>query len=182
MADFYSMRSDQFPNRTQTRPGDVYFGVDNRELYIVIPGGDLIPIDQLWSGNANVQIISNGQRTAVINAVFDSGGPDLVLQSGPVFPIKFPCTITSVMLLADSVGDAAIDIQKTQFSQFPSRLESIFSTTKPNLSQAQTGIFMPGVTPNFWDTQLNVDDVLQFMIDSAAGISRLTVALTVSIP
>jgi|ERR1700723_1274371 len=52
MANFFSTLLAKLPRLGN--PGDVYFATDTRDLFIAIPGGDLILLTNLWSGNSQV--------------------------------------------------------------------------------------------------------------------------------
>ena len=91
-------------------------------------------------------------------------------------PIDIDCTISQVTLLADQVGDVELDIWKAAFASFPPTVDNtITADDKPTLSGAQSG---QDSDLTGWTTAIAAGDVLRFNVDSAATITRLTIALT----
>ena len=92
--------------------------------------------------------------------------------------ISFPCTITANTLFADVSGSIVLDIWKAPFGAYPPTVaNSICAAALPTLSsQALT----QNTTLTGWTTSIASGDILRFNVNSAATITRFTLALSVN--
>lgn len=123
----------------------------------------------------------------VLPALLQNGVPvvtvELVVTGSPIssgvkgdIELPFAGTITAARLLADTSGDVVVDIWKSAYSAFPPVLGgSITAAAKPTLSAAQK---YQDTTLTGWTTAFAAGDVLRVNVDSASGLSRVTLSLT----
>jgi hypothetical protein len=91
--------------------------------------------------------------------------------------IPFACTITEWTLLADASGSAVIDIWKDTYANYPPTVaDTITGSAKPTISAATKG---QSSTLTGWTTTISAGDTLRFNVDSASGVSRVTLSLKV---
>lgn len=91
--------------------------------------------------------------------------------------IPFACTITEWTLLADASGSAVIDIWKDTYTNYPPTVaDTITGSAKPTISAATKG---QSSTLTGWTTTISAGDTLRFNVDSASGVSRVTLSLKV---
>jgi hypothetical protein len=131
-----------------------------------------------WDDNHVITGFDNTQTTAIGYAI-DGGGA--VITTGTLYPalsIPFACTINSVTVLADQVGDIVVDIWKDTFANYPPTVaDSICGSAKPTLSSAATS---EDTTLTGWTTSIAAGDVLLFNVDSAATVESVSVILKVT--
>jgi hypothetical protein len=109
-----------------------------------------------------------------ITFVIDGGGAVIATGSkGHLGPFDFAFTIEAVSLLGDQSGSIVVDIQKGAYSGFPTT-SSICAAAKPTLSSAQKS---QDTTLSGWTTSVAVGDLLEYVVDSATTVQRVTVAL-----
>lgn len=105
----------------------------------------------------------------------DGGGSVITTGSKGYFRVPYACTVMGWTVLADQVGSIVVDVKKGTYAGFPTTA-SIAGTEKPTLSAAQksqdTGL-------STWTPALAADDVLEYVVDSAATLQRVTVLLHV---
>lgn len=117
-----------------------------------------------------------GAGNGTIYAVVDGGG--VALGAGIVGDISLPFagTIIGYTLLADQVGDLVLDIWKDTYANFPPTVaDTITAAAKPTLvaaSKTQDSVLAG------WNKVLAAGDVLRFVIDSVATITRFSLAIT----
>jgi len=114
---------------------------------------------------------------ASITFVIDGGGSAITTGEKGHLRIPFDCEIQRVTLLADQVGSIVIDIWKDTYANFPpTDADSITASAPPTISSAQKS---EDTTLTGWTKTINAGDVLAFNVDSAATITRVTIALKV---
>jgi len=113
-----------------------------------------------------------------INLVVTEGsGNDIAAGQKGAVVIPFDATITSGMILAESAGDAVVDIWKSDFGGYPpSSGDSITGGNPLTLTGSLKNL---DTTLTGWDTSLLEGDILVFDVSGVVAIQRLTVALTV---
>lgn len=130
-------------------------------------------------------LISGGtifvSNTIGIEFVIDGSGSVLTIGPHGYVQVPFNCLITAVNLLADQTGSTVIDIWKSSFAAFnppthPAIGDSITASAKPTLSSATS---YQDTTLTGWTKVITAGDVLGYTVNSASGITRLTVSLTV---
>jgi hypothetical protein len=123
--------------------------------------------------------LSTNARRRVVGVIFDGQGD--VLLAGAVGRIWIPYshTIVGVILGADQVGDAVVDIRRDSMASYPPTAgDSICASTKPEL----TGdITYTDTTLTSWLTSGAAGDWYFFVLESASTIEYLTAALEVRI-
>jgi hypothetical protein len=84
--------------------------------------------------------------------------------------------ITKARLLADVSGSIVVDIKKATYSGLPTGA-SICASAKPTLSSAQKS---EDTTLTGWTTAISAGDWLEFVVDSASTVKRVTLSLTMT--
>lgn len=114
---------------------------------------------------------------AGLQVLLDGGGQALTTGVKLDLVLPFDCEITEWTLLADQAGDLVIDLWRSTYAAFPpTSAGSITGSAKPTLSSANKA---QSSTLTGWTTQLAAGDVLRVNIDSAATVTRATLALRV---
>jgi hypothetical protein len=110
-----------------------------------------------------------------LGVTVDGGGDVPSTGSKGFVRVPYKCTITEATMLADVSGSAVMDVKKSTYGDFPTT-SSIMGASKPTLSSEQksTDTTLTGVSAN-----LDEGDVLEFNLDSATTITRLTLFLKV---
>ena len=90
--------------------------------------------------------------------------------------VPYACTINSATLTANASGSIVVDIKKSTYSGFPTT-SSITASAKPTLSSAQKST---DTTLTGWTTSVSAGDVLEFYVDSATTVSKVTLVLGVT--
>ncbi len=119
---------------------------------------------------------------SVITYVIDGGGQPLTTGTKGALLIDFNCSISKVTLLADQSGSAVVDIWKLSEVGYnpptaPTSGNSICAAALPTLSAANK---YQDSTLTGWTKAISAGDTLSYHINSAATLTRLTVALTVT--
>jgi hypothetical protein len=112
---------------------------------------------------------------ATINFVIDGGGSAILTGSKGFLVIDFACTIINNTLLADQSGSIVVDIKKSTYAGFPTTT-SICASAKPTLSTAQNS---QNTTLTGWTTAITAGDVLEYNVDSATTVTRVTLSMKV---
>lgn len=113
-----------------------------------------------------------------INFVIDGGGVVIATGVKGDVVIDFAATITKWTLLADQSGSIVVDIWKDSYANFPPVVgDVITASAKPTISGATKG---QSSTLTGWTTAIAAGDVLRFNVNSAATITRATLALTIT--
>ena len=87
--------------------------------------------------------------------------------------IPFAIEIEGWTILGDQAGSIVVDVNRSTFAGFPT-LTSIAGTELPTLASAQKN---QDLTLTTWTTTIAAGDVLEFEVDSAATVQRVTVAI-----
>jgi len=112
--------------------------------------------------------------------VIDGGG--LVLTTGIKGDVYVPlaCTITGYTMLADQSGSIVIDIWADAYANYPPTVaDTIVAAAKPTITtalKAQTSSLTG------WTVAVPAGSTLRFNVDSVTSITRLTLALTITVP
>ena len=110
-----------------------------------------------------------------VNFVIDGGGAVITTGSKGYLVIDFACTIQDNTLLADQSGSIVVDIKKCVYVGFPTTA-SICAAAKPTLSTAQKS---QDTTLTGWTTAITAGDILEYNVDSATTVTRVTLSLKV---
>lgn len=144
--------------------GYTYMGA----IYVTHDGGsDVIVTLGGWKTGGDAR------RSAGIT--IDGGGSPPATGSKGYVQIPFACTIKSWTMLADVSGSAQITVKKSTYSGFPTTT-SIVASAPPVLSTAQKNT---SSTLTGWTTAIAAGDIMEFVLDSVATISRLHLFLEI---
>ena len=116
--------------------------------------------------------LGNALKTA-IPFVIDGGGVAITTGSKGAIPVPAGMTVTAWRVFADQTGSIVVDVKKATYSGLPT-FSSIAASAKPTLSAAQKN---EDTTLTGWTTSLSEGDWLEFVVDSAATVQRVTVVL-----
>lgn len=105
--------------------------------------------------------------------VIDGGGSAITTGSKGSLSIPAAYTITGWTLVADASGSAVVDVKKSTYSGFPTT-SSICGADKPTLSSVQKN---QNLSVSAWTTAVTAGDVLEFNVDSATTVTRLTLTI-----
>lgn len=119
----------------------------------------------------NATNISKGTMGVTV----DGGGDVLTTGSKGFVRVPYDCNIIEATMLADVAGSAVIDVKKSTYSGFPTT-SSICAAAKPTLTSVQKNT---DTTLTGWTKTLSAGDVLEFNVDSASTVSRVTLFLRV---
>ncbi|TPI86369.1 hypothetical protein [Mesorhizobium sp. B2-8-9] len=123
--------------------------------------------------------LNTDARTRNIFYVIDGGGAAITTGIKGDLPIPFACTIIEADVLADQVGSIVIDIWKNTYANFPPTVaNTITAAAKPTLASAAKA---QDATLTGWTTAIAAGDILRFNVDSAATLTRVTIAIKVRI-
>ncbi|MCX7335500.1 MAG: hypothetical protein NTV85_28630 [Hyphomicrobiales bacterium] len=114
--------------------------------------------------------------TFPITIVIDGGGS--AITGNPEVDVTIPAagTITGWTLLADTAGDAVIDIWNDAYADYPPTVaDTITAAALPTLSTAAKATH---TTLTGWTKALAAGDVLRFHLNSSATVKRLELTLT----
>lgn len=140
---------------------------------------DAFELDRLDVGTMYIQAKNLGQKCIVY--VIDGGGS--VISTGVVgdLYVPFSCTIVSGTLLADQTGSAVVDIWSAAYASYPPTVANKITGSAPlTISAANKA---QDSTLTGWTTAIPAGNTLRYNVNSAATITRLTVALYVkSVP
>lgn len=115
---------------------------------------------------------------ATANFIIDGGNAVILTGVKGSLVIPFACTISGWTLMGDAVGSIQLDIWKASYSAYPpSVTNSVTATNKP---QIVSGIKASSTALTGWTTSIAANDILVFNVDSASGINRVTLGLSLT--
>ena len=130
------------------------------------------------AGTAMVRLWGTPSTPGMIGAIVAVLGDGVTaLQVGTMgdLVIPFNLTLTSVTMLSTQSGSCVIDIYVDTYAAFPpTGADSITSATPPTIA---SGIKSQDTTLTGWTVNLNGGDTLRFNVESASGLSQVTVQL-----
>lgn len=132
-------------------------------------GGEANDVLQ-FDGSQNASFVSN---TRTLNFVIDGGGSAITTGKKGVVVVDGDYTVTGWTIIADQSGSIVVDVNRATYTNFPTTA-SIAGSELPTLSSAQKN---EDLTLSTWTTTLSARDVLEFEVDSATTVTRVTVAL-----
>jgi hypothetical protein len=122
-------------------------------------------------------VISLVEEITDITFVIDGGGSAITTGQKGHLAIDFACTILGWTILGDQSGSIVVDCWKDTYASFPPTVaDTIAGSEKPTLSAAQKN---QDLTLSTWTTAVAAGDILAFNVDSAATVTRVTIALKV---
>ena len=133
-------------------------------------------IAQLTGGVLSAGSITH---TIAVTVVIDGGGATITTGSKGFLVVPVAGTVTQWTVLADASGSIVVDVKRSTYSGFPTTTSIVGGGgNKPTLSSAQKN----QAAPSSWtSTALVAGDVLEFNVDSATTVQRVTLALEVEI-
>lgn len=125
----------------------------------------------------NAVATSQVVRTHTINFIIDGGGSAITTgEKGPLV-VDFACEIEAWTILGDQIGSIVVDIWKDTYANYPPTVaDTITGSEKPTLSSAAKNRDASLTT---WTIAIEAGDILIYNVDSAATVTRVTVALKV---
>ncbi len=118
--------------------------------------------------------LTPAQAPLTIGVVVDGGGTTVGTGSKGYADVPVACTLASVTLLADQTGSIVIDVKRSTYAGFPTTTSLCSGGTCPTLSSAQNSTTS---TLTSWTTSLAAGDVLEFNVNSATSVQRVTLAM-----
>lgn len=132
------------------------------------------------TGWAEIKTSENGANDAIdsITIVFDAGvDGEIDVASQTDIYVPYNCTIKAYTMLAVGTGSIVINVWKNTYENYPpTASDSICATNRPTISEA---IKSQDLTLIDWSTSINAGDTIRANVDSCAGISRVSLTLTV---
>lgn len=125
------------------------------------------------TGTGSVAASAN-TRTGGWSFIIDGGGAAITTGSKGHIEVPAACTVTAARILSDQTGSIVVDIKKAAYSGLPTTT-SITASAKPTLSSAQKN---QDTTLTGWTTSISAGDWLEYVVDSATTVTRVTVSLT----
>jgi len=112
-----------------------------------------------------------------ISYVIDGGGSAITTGSKGFLRIPFAGTITGWTILADQSGSIVVDIQSSTYAGFPTNA-TICGTHKPTLSSVQKNEdTAPGTGGTPMTVAVTAGDILEYIVDSVATVTRVLVSI-----
>lgn len=112
---------------------------------------------------------------ASAGVVIDGGGSAITTGSKGFIQIPYGATVSSWTVLADQSGSIVVDVKRSTYAGFPTTTSIVGGGgNKPTLSSVQNNT----AAPSSWtSTAITAGDVLEFNVDSATTVTRVTVQL-----
>jgi len=186
-----------FNGSTQTFPltvnGEAYFPSSEQQLIISIndvildPGSDYqISGSNIYfttaptNGHAffGVALVTAADLTRTVVFLLDNGSQDITTGSKGYLNIDVSGVIESWTVVSEDTGNIAIDILKTNYSNFPNGFTSIVGSEFPRL-QSQSKNRDDNLST--WNVNINAGDILDFRVLSCSGITKCSVFLRLKI-
>lgn len=143
---------------------------------------DLADAPHSYSGQATKVVKVNAGETAVefgeasgggsqdsFGLVVDGGDSAITTGSKGTRYIPFNCTITGWSIQSDVSGDVVVDVKRSGVS--------LAGTEKPTLSSSSTNSDLALST---WTTSLLTGDIVEFIVDSASTVTRVTLTILIT--
>jgi hypothetical protein len=132
-------------------------------------GSNFLRGDQTWA-------VPSGLSDGNVFFVIDGGGSVIVTGSKGYVICPFSGTITGWTILGDIAGSIVIDVKKSTYASFPSTT-SIAGTEKPTLAGVQKN---QDLSLGSWTTALTAGDILEFVVDSVAIVTRVQLSIKIT--
>ena len=116
---------------------------------------------------------------SVVEFLIDGGGSAITAGSKGYLPIDFNCTINQWTIVADQTGSIVVDVKRaTTFLAFPTTTSLTGGTSeRPTIAGSTKGQL---TTLTLWTTAIAAGNILEFVVDSASSVQRVTLALKVT--
>jgi hypothetical protein len=134
------------------------------------------------AANASVYTTVNANSAtaftrATIGITIDGSGSAITTGSKGYISVPYSCTINNNTIVADQAGSIVIDVKKSTYAGFPTTT-SICAAAKPTIvapNQKSTDSTLTG-----WTTTVTSGDIIEFVVDSAATITKATLTLGIT--
>lgn len=113
-------------------------------------------------------------KTREFGYTVDGGGSTITLGSKGYRRVEVAGTITGYVALADQSGSVTMDLRKCAYAGFPTTT-SIVASDPISISAAQKN---QDTTLTGWTTAFSAGDIFEFVVSTAATITRLQIFLT----
>lgn len=171
-----------------TKDGTSYVPINDQQLLVMINGSILQPTKDFTISGSNIIFTTpptNGQDctivalattadlTRTINYVIDSGSIDMLSGNKGSLTIDVSGVLDSLVILSDQQGDLILDIEKSNYSNFPT-FTSMSNSNYPsflNDSKYRDDNLVG------WDKTIVAGDILRFWVKAVSGINRFVVSL-----
>lgn len=129
-----------------------------------------------WQSTYNtVNTTSANIGIAALGITIDGAGSVITTGSKGVISVPYNATIQSATIVAAQTGSIVIDVKKSSYADFPTTT-SICAAAKPTLSTAQKNT---DSTLTGWTKTITAGDILEFVVDSASTVTKVTLTLKV---
>jgi hypothetical protein len=120
-------------------------------------------------------------RTIGIPFIIDGAGAVITTGSKGYILVPFNCTITGWTILADQSGSIVIEVGSGLYSNFPTAnsIDTNGGTDRPTLVTQQNN---QNLTLTKWFTAILANSFIQFTVNSATTVTRVTVQLNATVP
>lgn len=105
--------------------------------------------------------------------VIDGGGSAITTGSKGYLEIPFACTVTGWTIVGSPSGSIVVDVKRATYANFPTT-SSIAGTEKPTLSSATKN---QDLDLTAWTTSIAAGDILEFVVDSASTVKKVTIVI-----
>lgn len=129
------------------------------------------------TGSANSSQVPTNLRLGSAGIVVDGGGATITTGQKGYLLCPYAGTITAATLIADQSGSCVIDVWKAAYPTIPTVTNSIVASAPPTLSSAQES---QDSTLTGWTTSVSAGDVIGFNVNSASGITRVMLSLSIT--
>lgn len=121
---------------------------------------------------------TGGGGTTDIAFLIDGGGIAITTGSKGFLVIDFAATITDWAVIGNASGSIVIDVKRSTWANFPTTSSMVGgSGNKPTLSAAQNN---KAAVSSWTSTSIAAGDVLEFNVDSASTVQRVSLILKVT--
>lgn len=136
--------------------------------------------DKLYYLDVSTWVLINGGGSSTVydtvGITIDGAGTAITTGSKGFRRIEQAGTITGWTIISKESGSCVIDVKKGAYSAIPTT-SSIAGTEKPTLSSAQKN---QDTNLTTWTTSISADDVLEFVVDSASTVTRVSLFIHIT--
>lgn len=129
-----------------------------------------------FDGTSGEWTTSTATVLHTIPFIIDGGGVAITTGIKGTIHIPFAAEILEWTITSDQVGSINVDINKASFSGYPTT-SSIAASEHLTLSSAQKN---QSSTLTGWTKDIIADDILEFEVDSASTVEKVTINLYVT--
>ena len=172
-----------------TVDGDAYYPLNDQQLLISVNDVLLKPVTDYQISGSNITfinaptaghefsgiaLITSADLTRTVNFTMDNGSFDIDTGSKGFLNIDVTGEIEAWTVVSDTVGNIAIDIKKTTYSNFPDGFTSIVGSEYPILTNQNKNKDEELTT---WNKTITAGDILDFQVLSCSGVQKCSVFL-----